>query len=78
MTPEQLRARGYAAKALLDDQTIQDGWASIEADLISEWMKPAGFNDTRAQEVREGIWREIQTLRKLRQRLASFAGMARE
>lgn len=78
MTPEERRARGYAAQALLDDPTLKAGWEAIEADLIAEMLKPAPWNDERAKLVRERAWVEIQMLRNLRQRLASFAGMARE
>ncbi len=78
MTPEQRRARGYAAQALIDDPTLQEAWKAIEDDLITEWKKPTGFNDERAQAAREGVWREIQTLGKLRQRLASFVGSSRD
>lgn len=78
MTAEQRRARAYAAKALLDDETLQQGWASIESDLIAEWGKPQPWGDERAVARREGLYVELQTLRRLRQRLASFAGQARD
>lgn len=78
VTAEQRRARGYAAKALIDDPTLQEGWRLIEAELIEEWAKPASWSDERAKAVREGLYVELQMLRKLRQRLASFAGQARE
>ena len=78
MTPEERRARSYAAQALMDDPTLQAGWNDIEAELIAEWAKPTGYDDPRAQAKREAIWLELQVLRKLRQRLASFAGLARD
>lgn len=78
MTPEQRRARGYAAKALMDDPTLQEGWALIEAELTAELLKPAPWSDERAKAVREALWIEIQLLRRLRSKLANFAGQARD
>jgi hypothetical protein len=78
MSREQRQARAYAAKALLDDQTLQDGWAAIEADLIAELLKPASASDERAKAARETLWVEIQLLRNLRRKLANFAGLSRE
>lgn len=78
MTPEQRRARAYAAKALIDDPTLQEGWGLIEADIIEEWSKPQPWGDERAKARREAIYIELQVLRRLRQRLASFAGQARD
>jgi hypothetical protein len=78
VTPEQRRARAYAAQALMDDPTLQAGWDAIEADLIAEWRKPAPWHDDRAKAARERIWTELQMLANLRQRLASFAGQARD
>lgn len=74
MTPEQRRARAYAAQALMNDPTLIEGWDSIEADLVAEWAKPQPWGDDRAKDRREGLYVELQMLRRLRQRLASFAG----
>jgi len=78
VTPEQRKARGYAAKALIDDPTLQDAWSDIEAELIAEWAKPQPWGDDRAVARREGLYVELQMLRRLRQKLASFAGHARD
>lgn len=78
MNQQERRARAYAAQALIADPTLQSGWDELEADLIAEWAKPTGYDDPRAQDKRESIWRELQGLRKLRQRLASFAAQARD
>lgn len=78
MRPEERKARAYAAQALLNDETLQQGWNEIEADLIAEWAKPAGYGDERAKAAREAIWIELQVLRKLRQRLASFSALGRD
>lgn len=72
MTPEQRRARAYAAQALVNDPTLQDAWAEIEAELTEEWGNCLLFWR------RERLWIELRTVRKLRQKLASFAGHARD
>lgn len=72
MTPEQRRARAYAAKAMLDDTTLQDGWTQIEADLRAEWERCI------LPRKRDRIWNELKHLRALRGKLANFAGQARE
>lgn len=78
VTPEARRARAYAAQALLKDETLQGGWTDIEAELIAEWSKPQPWDDDRAKARREGLYVELQMLRRLRQKLASFAGQARD
>ena len=72
MTPEARRARAYAAQALLNDPTHKAAWDEIEADLRSEW------ENCLLSRKRDRIWTELRTVRKLRQKLASFAGQARE
>lgn len=74
MTPEQRRARGYAAKALIDDQTLQAGWELIERDLLDQWQNTHLLNSRK----REALWRELKSLKALRTKLASFAGHARD
>lgn len=78
MTPEARRARSYAAKALLEDETLQGGWKLIETELIEEWAKPAPWDDPRATAKREGLYVELQMLRRLRQKLANFAAQTRD
>jgi hypothetical protein len=72
MTPEQRRARSYAAKALMEDQTLQDGWAQIEDDLRRDWERCI------LPRRRDRIWNELKHLRALRGKLATFAGQARD
>lgn len=78
MTPEARRARAYAAQALLKDETLTAGLDEIEAELIAEWAKPQPWGDERATARREGLYVELQMLRRLRQKLASYAGQARD
>ena len=72
MTPEQRRARSYAAKALMEDQTLQDGWAQIEDDLRRDWERCI------LPRRRDRIWNELKHLRALCGKLATFAGQARD
>ena len=70
MSPEDRRMRGVAAEALLKDETIQQGWAEIEADLRSQWEA------CWLPRKRDRIWNELRHLKALRQRLATYAGHA--
>lgn len=77
MTPEQRRARGIAARVLIDDQTINDAFDEIENDIRTAWENSStswGAWFTRRK--RERLWIELRTVKALRQRLASFAGQA--
>ena len=72
MTPAELRARAYAAQALIDDPTLRQGWQQIEDELRAEW-EACWFPYKRNR-----IWSHLRHLRALRTRLASFAGQARD
>ena len=72
MTPEQRRARGYAAKALMTDDTVNQAWDEIENELRAQWE--AAWLPRK----RDRIWTELRHIKALRQRLASFAGAVRD
>ena len=72
MTPEQRRGRGYAAKALIADPVLQEAWDLIEQEMRDEWERCL------LPRKRDRIWTELRHVRKLRQKLAGFAGQARE
>jgi hypothetical protein len=72
MTPEQRRARAYAAQALIADPTLQMGWAELEDDLRAQWE--AAWLPRK----RDRIWSQLRHIRALRQKLASFAAQARD
>lgn len=74
MSPEQRRARAYAAKALIDDPTLKQGWDNIESSIRQEWE---GTNLLQRRK-RERLWMQLRAIRALRQELASFAGHARD
>lgn len=72
MTPEERRARAYAAKALMEDPTLKQGWELIENEMREEW------ESSWLPRKRNRIWTQLRHLKALRQKLASFAGQARE
>jgi hypothetical protein len=72
VTPEQRRLRGHAAKVLTDDQTLQAGWQLIEDELREQW------ETCWLPRKRDRLWNELRHLRALREKLASFAGHARD
>lgn len=72
MTPEELRARAYAAQAMLDDPTLQQGWQQIEDELRSQWEA------CWLPRKRDRIWSQLRHLKALKTRLASFAAEARD
>lgn len=72
MTPEQRRARAYAAQALIKDDILQAGWTELENDLRTQWEA------CWLPRKRDRIWNELKHIRALRGKLASFAGQARD
>lgn len=78
MTPAERRARGYAAKALMDDPTLKAAFDEIENDLRSQWENTGAWGAWFSARKRERLWIELRTVKALRQKLASFAGHARD
>lgn len=72
MTPEERRARAYAAQAILRDETMNSALDEIEADIRSQWEA------CWLPRKRDRLWTELRTVRKMRQKLGSYAGQARE
>lgn len=72
MKAEDRRARAYAAKVLLDDPVLRQGWADLEADLRARWEA------CWLPRKRDRIWNELRHLKALKARLASYAGHARD
>lgn len=72
MTPEARRARAYAARAMIDDQMLQQGWAEIERDLREEWEA------CWLPRKRDRIWNQLRHLKSLRKKIGSYAGHARD
>jgi hypothetical protein len=72
MTPEARRARSYAAKAMIEDATLQDGWQQIETEMREQWEACLWPRK------RDRIWAELKHVRALRGKLASFAAQTRD
>lgn len=70
MTPEQRRARGVAARLLVEDATINDAWNELEAELRDKWEA------SWLPRTRDRLWSELRHVRKLRAKLASYAAHA--
>lgn len=70
MTPEARRARGIAAKGIIEDETIQAGWTELENELRDKWER-CPF-----PRLRDRYYNELKHIRALRGKLASFAGQA--
>ena len=70
MKPDQRRARGIAAQALLNDATIQMAWDDLESDLREQWEA------CWLPRKRDRIWTELKHLKALRRRLASYTSHA--
>jgi hypothetical protein len=72
VTAEQRRARAYAAKVLIADETLGQGWTELENDIRAQWEA------CWLPRKRDRLWNELRHLRALRGKLASFAGHARD
>lgn len=72
MTPEQRRARAYAARAMMEDPVLSQGWEILENEMREEWERCL------LPRKRDRIWSQLRHIKALRQKLASFAGQARD
>ena len=67
MTPEERAGRAIAIKALLDDPTVKEAFASIEADIIAEWKKT--FDPCE----RDNLWQALNVMGRLQTWMISGA-----
>jgi hypothetical protein len=72
VTPEARRARAYAAKAMLEDPILKQGWDELEADIRAKWEA------CWLPRKRDRLWNELRHIRALRAKMASYAGHARD
>lgn len=56
----------------MDDPTLKQGWEMIENEMREAWEASVWPRK------RNRIWAELRHLKALRQKLANFAGQARE
>jgi hypothetical protein len=57
---------------MIEDETLQAGWAEIENELREKWER-CPF-----PRIRDRYYHELKHVRALRGKLASFAGQARD
>jgi hypothetical protein len=67
VTPEARAQRAVALRALLEDETVKDALASIEADLIGEWKTCFDAAE------RQNLWLSVRLLDRLTAWMASGA-----
>lgn len=67
LSPEERAARAVRISALLDDEDIKNGLASIEAEIVEEWRR------TQDPHERENLWRAINIMERLVQWMRSAA-----
>jgi len=78
MRPEERAARGFAAKALLDDPTIKEAFDEIEAEIIEQWRNSSSrWGAWFTHRKRERLWIELRTIMELRRKLAGYAAHAK-
>lgn len=65
MSPEERAGRAIAIRALLDDPTIQEALADIEADIIAEWRKTHDACE------RDNLWMALNIMTRLQTWLIS-------
>ena len=72
MTPGDRRLRGYAAKVLVEDETLKAAWDDLENDIRAQWEA------CWLPRKRDRLWTELRTIRALRSRLAGYARWAKD
>lgn len=70
MTKNEREVRGIRARILTNSEEAQQAFADIEADIIAEWQKALW------PRTRDAKWNELNGLRRLRSRLATYANAA--
>ena len=61
--------RGARAKALLDNELLQESFARLEADYIAAWRITAA----RDNDARERLWQAVNVLGKIKEHIARVA-----
>jgi hypothetical protein len=69
MTPEEKIQRGHAAEQLLANPLLDDAFSGIEQGLMKAFLEPPRESNS---EMREGIYFQLQALRKLRDALTKY------
>jgi len=72
MTEDKLQrdiVRGARAKALMDDELLQEAFTRLEADYIGAWRA----TPARDTDARERLWQAVNVLGKVRDHLGQVA-----
>jgi hypothetical protein len=72
MTEDKLQrdiVRGARAKALMDDELLQEAFAKLEANYIGAWRA----TPARDTDARERLWQAVNVLGKVRDHLGQVA-----
>lgn len=72
MTDDRLQrdiVRGARARALMDDELLQEAFAKLEADYIGAWRA----TPARDTDARERLWQAVNVLGKVRDHLGQVA-----
>lgn len=70
ITADERRARAIRAKIFADSDEVKQAFTDIEADITADWVKAW------TPRKREALWRELNAVKKLREKLTAFAGQA--
>ena len=65
--------RGARAKALMDDELLQEAFARLEADYIAAWRT----SPARDTDARERLWQAVNVLGKIKDHIACVAAGGR-
>ena len=69
MTPEEKIHRGAEAQRILSNPLLTEAFVEIESALMRAWHTPPAMSST---EMREGVFLQVQALRKLRDTLTKY------
>ena len=72
MSEDKLAAavtRGARAKALLEDELLQEAFAALESDYVAAWKR----SPARDTDARERLWQAVNVLGKVRDHVARIA-----
>lgn len=64
------QARGLAAQALLESETLKDVFAYLEAEYLDAWRNKTRVRDV---EARENYWKAVHVLHKVQDHLKQLA-----
>lgn len=70
ITADERRARAIRARLFIDSDEVKTAFNDIEAEITADWARAW------LPRKREALWRELNAVRKLRDKLTAYAGQA--